>query len=227
MTNANTSLAFYINTTGHLVVYSNTTPVELTMQLQSNVWIRFDVFCDYEKLTWNLSVNRTNVVAGIPLSSSNPNIESLHIQNSYDAPVYIDDIIVTDIEPTADMIDNDGDSIPDWWEQKYFGGINAADPSGLASNGINTRLEAYIAGLNPTLFECFEISGDFGLSRTLQWVGRPGRRYSVYSTTNLHSAFIPLQTNILWSQSGYTDLVNTNEQTMFYKIQVELDPPVD
>jgi hypothetical protein len=223
VTNANTSVAFYINTTGNLVVCSNTTPVELSVQLETNVWVRFDVYCDYDNLTWNLSVNQTNVAAGLPLYCSTTQIDSLQVQNGHGTPIYIDEIAVTDIEPTADMIDKDGDSIPDWWEQKYFGSIIGADPSGVGSNGINNHLEAYIAGLDPTLFERFEMFGTFGAGSTIEWVGRPGRRYSVFSTTNLHSAFIPLQTNILWSQSGYTDLVNTNEQSVFYKIQVELD----
>lgn len=211
VTNANTSVAFYINTTGSLVVYSNTTPVELSVQMETNVWVRFDVYCDYDTLTWNLSVNQTNVAASLPLYCSTTELDSLQMQNDHESSVYIDEIVVTDIEPVGDLVDTDGDTIPDWWEQKYFGGVTNAAPS-------EENLNAYIAGLSPS--EHFEISSLF----PLQWEGQPGRRYSVYSTTNLHSAFIPLQTNILWSQSVYTDLVNTNEQSVFYKIQVELDP---
>ena len=67
----NTSLAFYINTNAHLVVFSNTTPVTLSTVIPTNVWTRFDIYCDYAALTWNLSVNKTNVCAGIPLYANN------------------------------------------------------------------------------------------------------------------------------------------------------------
>lgn len=46
--------------------------------------------------------------------------------------------------------DTDGDGIPDWWEILHFNGPTNATASALASNGVNTVLEAWIADLNPT-----------------------------------------------------------------------------
>jgi len=189
-TDADTSIAFYINTNQHLVVYSNTTPVTLSTAIPTNVWTRFDVYCDYDARTWNLSVNQTNVAAGLPLLSNHRNLDSVQIQNASASSVYVD-------------------TLPDWWEQKYFGGITNAAPT------IANR-STYIAGLSPG--ERFEILG-----YPLIWDGEPGRRYSVYGTTNLFADFALLQTNILWSEAQYVDLVNTNEQSMFYRVAVELD----
>jgi len=203
------SVAFYINTNQNVVVYSNTAPVTLSTVIPTNVWIRFDVYCDYDSLTWNLSVNKTNVAAGLPLYSNSRQLASVQIQNASASSVYVDTLTIVDHEPVADIIDADGDTIPDWWEQKYFGGITNADAN-------VTNRNAYIAGLSPD--ERFEILG-----YPLSWDGHPGRRYSVYATTNLLSGFTPLQTNILWSEDQYTDLINTNEQSMFYRVEVGLD----
>ncbi len=209
VTNSDASIAFYINTNCNLVVTSNTAPVTLSTIIPTNTWIRFDIYCDYDTLTWNLSVNQTNVAAGLPLHSNGRQLASMQIQNSSASSVYLDNFFVVDHEPVTDVIDTDDDSIPDWWEQKHFGGITTAVPTAI-------NRSAYIAGLSPG--ERFEILG-FPLS----WDGQPGRRYSVYSTTNLISGFTPLQSNILWSEAQYIDLINTNEQSMFYRVQVELN----
>ncbi len=221
LTNSSASLAFYINTNGYLVVSSNTTPVTLSTIIPTNVWTRFDVYCDYDALTWNLSINKTNVCAGLPLYSVGRQLESVRIQNENAAPVYVDEITVADIEPTTDPIDGDGDSIPDWWEQKYFGGIAAADPGIMASNGVNTLREAYIAGLNPFGTDRLAVSGGNGPG-TLRWTGRPGRNYSVYWTANLLSGFTLLQADIPADSTEFTDVINTNQPAGFYQVRVGL-----
>ena len=210
LTNADTSLAFYISTNRNLVVTSNSTPVMLSTVIPTNVWTRFDVFCNYDDLTWNLSVNQTNVAAGLPLYSNNRMLASVQIENPATSAVFIDNLSIADQEPVTDIVDSDGDTLPDWWEQEYFGGVTNAAPT-------VTNRNAYIAGLGPS--ERFEIS-HFPLS----WNGQCGRRYSVYASTNLTSGFT-FQTNILWSDAQYVDLVNTNEPAMFYRVDVELDTP--
>jgi hypothetical protein len=47
------------------------------------------------------------------------------------------------------VADADGDGIPDWWEEMYFGSATGATATNMAANGVNTVLEAYIAGLDP------------------------------------------------------------------------------
>jgi hypothetical protein len=209
MTNANASVAFFISDTRTLVVYSNAVPVELDVTVASNVWTRFDVYCDYDTMTWDLSVNKSNVAAGLPLSSIYQRAASVEIQNASDFPAYVDDLLLVDQEPVQDSIDSDGDSIPDWWEQKYFADVTAAAPT-------PSNLDAYIAGLSPS--GRFKLSGGY----PLQWDGQPSRRYSVYASTNLNSEFT-FQTHIPWQQAAYTDLIHTNESSMFYRVNVELD----
>jgi hypothetical protein len=127
---------------------------------------------------------------------------------------------------TADNSDSDSDGIPDWWESQYFGGATNANPSASAANGVNTVYESYIAGLNPTApASIFLISDIRPLSAgsTLQWQSAFGRVYSVYWTTNLMNSFQPLETNIVWPQNSWTDLVNEAQADGFYKIKVQLE----
>jgi hypothetical protein len=219
VTNDNISAAFYINTNGTLVVYSNTTPITLSTLIPVNVWTRFDVYCDYDALTWNLSVNKTNVCAGLPLFSANRQLESILFQNEGESSVYVDEIAVADTEPATDPIDGDGDGLPDWWEQKHFGGITSAAADGSASNGVNTLRETYIAGLDPSGTDRFEVSGGNGPSGALRWTGKPGRRYSVYWTTNLLSGFTLLQADIPADSAEFTDVINTNQASGFYQVR--------
>ncbi len=113
--------------------------------------------------------------------------------------------------------DLDGDGLPDAWEAKFPGGDFV--PSALCANGINTVREAYIAGLDPT-----DPSSTFLTSilpgNSLHWSTITGRVYSVWWTTNLLENFQPLETNLPWTQNGYT---NSNPGSCdYYKIKIEL-----
>jgi PKD repeat protein len=121
---------------------------------------------------------------------------------------------------SAPVEDSNGDGIPDSWSTLHFGGPTNANPHALAANGMNTILEAYVSGLNPTNpASRFEVSKD---RNTLGWNATSGRVYSVYWTTNLLNGFQPLETNILWPQSSWTDTVHGVQGDGFYKIKVQL-----
>lgn len=108
--------------------------------------------------------------------------------------------------------DLDGDGLPDEWETQYFGGPTNANPIAMASNGVNTVQEAYIAGLDPTsLTNRFLLSILRSPSSVLRWNSVSGRVYSVYWTTNLLSGtFIPLQSNL--TSGVFTDSLHGAEQ---------------
>ncbi len=117
--------------------------------------------------------------------------------------------------------DIDSDGIPNDWEVLYFGGETNANPDAVASNGVNTILEAYIAGLNPTNPASFFWAALTNASGfVVQWNATNGRVYSVYGSTNLPNGFQPLKTNILWPQSSWTDTVDRSES--FYQVDVQL-----
>jgi hypothetical protein len=119
--------------------------------------------------------------------------------------------------------DADSDGLPDDWELEFFAGETSADPTAIASNGVNTVMEAYVAGLNPTDPRAFfevELSNDTA-GYVVEWVAVPGRVYSVWSTTNLVENFQPLETDIYWPRCSWTGSVDAVEQ--FYRVDVELE----
>ncbi len=115
--------------------------------------------------------------------------------------------------------DTDNDGLPNDWEATYFGGTTNADPTATAANGINSLLESYIAGLNPTN-PAARLTVD-GL-QPVSWSAVSGRVYSIYWTSNLLSQFTLLSNNI--TAGAFTDLVHAAENQGFYHIEVELAP---
>jgi len=140
------------------------------------------------------------------------------------------------VTPTVDLPlrfevtvpDQDGDSLPDWWETLYFGGATNANPDAISSNGVNTLLEAYVAGLNPTnptsVFVMTQLGSDAGdLDRyVLQWDALDGRVYTIYWATNLFSSFDLLTNGIIGG--AFTDSVHGANNDGFYRVEVDLAP---
>ncbi len=115
------------------------------------------------------------------------------------------------------ITDADLDGLPDEWENRFGGGLN---PTALCANGVNTVREAYIAGLDPTNSTSRLILNPVS-GNALHWSAISGRVYSIWWTTNLLESFQPLETNLLWTQGGYT---NPNPNPCdYYKIKVELE----
>jgi len=121
-----------------------------------------------------------------------------------------------------DLADSDADGIADDWERQHGGNQN---PGGTCSNGVNTILQAYIAGLEPNDPNSKLLTSVFRSPTSgneLQWPGVSGRVYSVYFSTNLLNGFQPLATNIPWTAGAFTDTVHSAQGQGFYKIGVEL-----
>ena len=222
VTAGNTSVAFFVNTNLTLTVYSNTTPVELSTPIPTNVWVRFDVYCDYEQMTWNLSMNSTNVAAGLPLYSANQQVDEVLIANHSSASAYVDDIQILDEELAAEAPDLDSDGLPDWWEQKYGTSITALSAGAPSGNNGYTYLQTYIAGISPISSELFKTtqSGPFSIS----WNAKEGRIYDVLWSPSMQSNFTTVALGLPASQSEFTDLSNnTLLPTGFYKVQVRVE----
>jgi len=115
--------------------------------------------------------------------------------------------------------DDDTDGLPNDWETTYFGGATNANPDATAANGINTVLEAYIAGLNPTSTTS-RLTVD--ALQPLRWSAVSGRVYSVFWTSNLLNDFQTLETNL--TGGAFTDLLYGAESEGFYRIDVQLAP---
>lgn len=107
--------------------------------------------------------------------------------------------------------DVDSDGIPNGWELDHFGGVTNANPAAMASNGVNTLLEAYIADLDPhdpaSVFAVADVAPP-SLTLTLDPTST-GRVYDVEWSTSL------LQTPILWNPYGF-DLSGTGSNLLIF-----------
>jgi len=210
------SAVFYVNTNDNLVAYSNTTAITPGATVSSG-WNKFEISCDYSSRVWNLELNDSLVVSNFAFYATPAAFQALEIVVQSPSAAYIDEISISDTQE-----DTDGDGLPNWWENTYFGSDTAADPNATASNGVNTVYETYIAGLDPTdPAALFEISGLQG--NVLQWSGVSGHVYTVYWTSNLLSGFQTLETNVPWTAPPFTDSTHSAAQKGFYKIEVELE----
>ncbi len=210
---------FYVNANNLLVAYSNTTPIEIAgATILSNDWNKIKIFCDYSSKVWNLELNGIPRVGNFAFYGTPAHFQTLEISEASANACFVDSIYLTA------QIDTDSDSIPDDWEQEYFGGATNAVATNLCANGINTVLEAYIAGLNPTNSESsFMISelNPLNSGSVIQWNTINGRVYTISWASNLLSGFQCLETN---STGTFTDTVHKTDQKGFYKIEVELAP---
>lgn len=217
-TNANTSAAFYVNSSRYLVVYNGTNPVTLSTRLTRSVWYRFDVFCDYTTAKWLLNINGTNVANNLAFYSTNrARMGSIQIANDNTTGFKFDELIVQDTEPLSGLSDRDGDGLPDWWEQRYFSSITNATTNSISANG-STCLYSYIAGLDPTNeTDCLHLIQAVGLK--INWDRKLARNYDVYWASNLLSGFTFIQT-AAGNEFEDTNTNRTKMPTSFYQIRV-------
>ncbi len=217
------STAFYINTNRQIVAYNSTTPTVITAPLISNGWNKIMVECDYSSKVWRLELNDELIVSNFAFYGAPSVFSAIELTEGPLNSAYFDDINI------VNPFDIDGDSIPDWWETMFYGGPTNAIPEALAANGINTVLEAYIAGLNPTNpASRFLISQLRSLSAEsiIEWTSVSGRVYTVYWTTNFpDGSFQLLESNVPWTDNVFTDSINNVEEKGFYKIEVEIEKP--
>ena len=218
----NTSVAFFINTNLTLTVYSNATPIEVsTVTVALDTWVQFDVYCDYAALTWTLSMDGANVLSGLPLYSTNQQPAKILISNNSPAVAYVDDLTISDEELATGAPDSDSDGIPDWWEQKHYGGATASIATDPSSNGTLTQGEAYVAGVDPLTNDPFlisEIPGEAGL----RWTAHPGRLYDVQWTEDLSVGFTTVATLSL-PETEYIDSAHPDQTTGFYQLKARME----
>jgi hypothetical protein len=175
-----------------------------------------------------LFIDSTN--ANYRLSSASPCINAGH--NSYCSATTDLDGNPRVIGGVVDMgayerqeagTDVDGDNMADAWEMNNFGSRYSAQPNTICSNGVNTLLEAYIAGLNPNDPQSRLLISDLRSltsGNVINWNAVTGRLYNVYWTTNLLNSFQPLYTN--YTGGAVTDTLHSAAGKCFYKLEVRL-----
>jgi hypothetical protein len=220
---ASATAVFYVNTNGNVVAYSNTTATTIAdFRLLIADWNKVEIESDYVSKVWKLTLNGTNLFDNFAFySDSLSAFEELRIVNDNDGSAFVDSIAINPADQ-PDPSDLDADGLPDDWELYFFVNLDA-DPGDLAANGVNTVMECYIAGIDPTdANAAFVLSGLRPLSSAsiLQWQNASGRVYSVYWSSNLLSGFDLLHSN--YTGGVFTDSVHGTASEGFYKIEVQV-----
>ncbi|RKX45884.1 MAG: hypothetical protein DRP64_04020, partial [Verrucomicrobia bacterium] len=122
----------------------------------------------------------------------------------------------------------------DAWKTEWFTEAEQADPAlsgpeAYYDSDDYSNYEEFIAGTDPTdgqsapYFYIQPKEADPGeYDYILDWSSAPERIYSVNWSPNLLQPFTPLQTNIRWPQSSYTDQTHRVETKGFYRMKVNI-----
>lgn len=116
---------------------------------------------------------------------------------------------------------------PYWWLASYGYQQNFESAAqSIGNNGI-PLWQSYIAGLNPTnpasQLKLSLARPGGGNSLALNWNTVTGRVYSVWSSTNLLTGFVPVSnaTNLPATVAGFTNTISGSTPRIFYRLEVK------
>ncbi|HLX68050.1 MAG TPA: S8 family serine peptidase, partial [Verrucomicrobiae bacterium] len=91
------------------------------------------------------------------------------------------------------IVDTDGNGLPDWWEQEFFGHLTGTDPTADPDHDGMSNLAEWIAGTNPTnaasSLRLTSISATNPGAIAVSWSSVAGKSYWLERTTNLATGF--------------------------------------
>ena len=122
--------------------------------------------------------------------------------------------------------DTDGDTLTDWWENRFFSGrTNAVASQDVDGDGAWNALE-HASGTDPTnrasVFSIREVTEASG-ARIIRWASVRGQTYGVMRSTNGSDAFEVVATGIPASEprNAYTDTLHAVDQVL-YRVRTQL-----
>jgi len=120
--------------------------------------------------------------------------------------------------------DADGDGLPDWWEQKFFGSTSGADPLQNTDGDRLTDGEEYIVGSDPTAPDDFAIVlSTFADSPTLAVLSSPVRVYQLEKSADPRSGLWETVQSGVYGNGGLLILDDTNRTGFdLYRVGVSL-----
>lgn len=132
----------------------------------------------------------------------------------------------SNITVTVNILDGDGDQVPDGWETQYFGSPANCNPFLDPDNDTQNNRQEWIGGSNPTnKLSAFAIASaelSPGSSNiVIHWPTLPGRLYDVLWSTNANGPFLPLGSNLPNTQTNYSD--TTAPAGGFYRVDARTE----
>ncbi|MFO7870510.1 MAG: hypothetical protein R6V03_03655 [Kiritimatiellia bacterium] len=144
------SASVYVNEDGRLVVYNGTGAsgswVTLTNHtpLTAGEWVRLTIKVDYSAGEWLICLNGEVIADQIGSAGSRDEFTALMLKGTQG---YYDNLKLSTSTPPG--ISADWDSLPDDWEQTYFGDLDETDSGDPDSDGL-TNVEEYNQGTDPS-----------------------------------------------------------------------------
>ncbi len=127
-------------------------------------------------------------------------------------------------------VDADADTMPDYWENLYFGSITGAVAAVDTDNDGFDNLAEYIAGSIPTDDASFFMVTEQAMADTTNFVvewapSLMGRIYTVMWNADLvYGSFSNISGDLPYPAGSYTDTVERVGNGQFYRVEVRLDP---
>ena len=132
-----------------------------------------------------------------------------------------------DVQVTLPLEDQDGDGLPNTWENANFGNDTDANPN-LDSDGDGfTNMKEYLAGTNPNdgaSVLWMEISTIPTGGVQVRWQAAANRTYTLQRSTQIASGYTSIATGVPSAAPGvntYNDLTVSANQRYFYRALVE------
>ena len=151
---SNTAAAFFVNSTGMLVVCSGVAGTQRWDVLSgyapvsTSQWARLTVREDYSNQCWSLWLNTVRVAWDLAFANSAKEFSAARVTAPCLGVSYLDTVSVAATEPEG--LDDDGDGLPNAWERCY--GLDPSDPTDASADpdqdGL-ANLEEYERGTNP------------------------------------------------------------------------------
>ena len=119
--------------------------------------------------------------------------------------------------------------VTNWFEEAEQTHAEVVGPNIYYDGDAYNNWDEYVAGTDPKNEQIVPLldiqSKKIGPGEDaciLNWTSLPERAYAVYWTDDLAQEFIPLQGNMIWPQSSYTDLAHEAVNTGYYRMDASL-----
>lgn len=210
---------------------SYTVGLQNNFGFSGNVTLNADGLPPFSTATFNpISINGTNIST---LTITTTNITP---PDSYFLDITGTNGLLSDEEfvglIVSNSIDSDGDGIPDWWMQQYFGhatgqaGDQTRAQDDFDGDGMSNLAE-YLCGTDPTdptdYLHLINISAQ-GSDESVSWAAIGGINYVIQSTTNLANGFNDISPVITPDNDGPETYIDsgaaTNSSPRFYRVRL-------
>lgn len=116
-------------------------------------------------------------------------------------------------------------SYSEWAEAMGLSDANNAPELDADGDGHSNQKE-YVIGTDPnngtSLFAIDTVQQEVDGKLIISWDSKPGRRYTIMTTTNINEEFSVIATDISYPQSSYTVDLSQTQSTGFYKAAVQM-----